>query len=72
MKYWAGPGFGSTIALTAAALSEKMKILFVWGKLVTRLEASVAALARAAISASNTSAWPPSPSFLLLISLFRW
>ena len=29
MKYWAGPGFGSTIALTAAALSEKMKILFV-------------------------------------------
>ena len=71
MKNWADPGLGSTIALTVAALSEKKKILFVFGKSVTRFEAIVAAFARAAISASNTSAWPPRPSLLLLTSLPR-
>lgn len=72
MKYWAGPGLGSVIARTAAALSENMKILLVFGKSGTRLDAIEAALARAAISASNTSAWPPRPSLMFVASVPRW
>ena len=39
VKYWADPGFGSMIALTAAALSEKNMILLMLGKSVVRLDA---------------------------------
>ena len=71
VKCWADPGFGSMIALTAAALSEKKWILLMLGKSAVRLDAIWAAFARAAISASKTSAWPPRPIFSWSISLPR-
>ena len=72
VKYWAGLGLGSRMALTAAALSEK-KVMFVrLGWVAVRLEAIEAPLASAAISASNTSAWPPSPSLMFWSSCPRW
>ena len=70
-KNWADPGFGSIIALTAAALSEKKWILLMLGKSVVRLAAIRAAFARAAISASKTSACPPRPIVVFSTSLPR-
>ena len=70
VKNWADDALGSAIALTEAALSdhEKKAILLVLGKSFSRA-VEMAALARAAISASNTSAWPPRPTMACSISL---
>ena len=54
--------------LTEAVLSEKKAILLVFGKSFSRAVEMAAALARAAISASNTSAWPPRPTMACSIS----
>ena len=62
-KYWAGPGLGSAMAVMEAALSANMCILSMLGKSFRRVEALVALIDSAAISASKTSACPPNPSF---------
>ena len=72
VKCWAELGFGSTIALVAAALSENRNIWFMSGISVIRFSAIVAALAMAAISASNTSACPPRPILVVPTSFPRW
>ena len=71
MKNWADEGFGSAMALIAAALSEKKASCEVLGKSFIRSEAMEAPLARAAISASNTSACPPRPILACSISFPR-
>jgi hypothetical protein len=61
VKYWAGPGLGSVIAVIDVALSVKKCMLVMFGKSLMRLDALVAPIDSAAISASNTSVWPPRP-----------
>ena len=62
MKYWAGPGLGSVIAVIEAALSANRWILLMLGKSFRRVEAFWALIESAAISASKTLVCPPRPS----------
>ena len=68
VKYWAELGLGSTIALTDATLSEKIAMQDMLGKSLVRSVILDAAMERAAISASKTSACPPRPSWPVSIS----
>ena len=67
-KVWAELGFGLVMAWTAEVLSEKNSICVVLGKSSMKTAAIEEALDSAAISASNTSVWPPKPIFVWPIS----
>ena len=68
VKYWAELGLGSTIALTDAALSEKIAMWDMLGKSLVRSVILDAAMERVAISVSKTSACQLRPSWLVSIS----